>query len=109
MNLGKLLGAGKSIFGGQEPAEYRENRHVYLPKFNVDRNPFSSKVPQAAAAVTVPEVGLKKTAVSDAVIPTQAPAPATAPAQAPAPQLTAPVKPVVSAPAPVLVAEEAAP
>lgn len=103
MNLGKLLGAGKSIFGGQEPAEYRENRHVYLPKFNVDRNPFTSKAPQPAAAVAVPEIGTQKTVVSAAVIPTPAPAPASKPV-APVPVksvFSEPPQAPVKTPAPV--------
>lgn len=94
MKLGKLLGAGKSFFGGQEPAAYRADRSVYLPKFNEGKNPFSSKAPHVAT----PEPG-PKTALSDAVSP--APAPAVVPAAAlqPATQVVALEKPVVSAPA----------
>ena len=40
MKLAKLLGAGKSFFGGQGLVSYRENKHVYLPKFNSQKNPF---------------------------------------------------------------------
>ncbi len=43
MNLGKLLGAGKSFFGGRGNVAYRENKNVYLPKFNSDKNPFAGK------------------------------------------------------------------
>ena len=95
MKLGKLLGAGKSFFGGQEPAAYRADRSVYLPKFNEGKNPFSSKAPHVAT----PEPGSPKTALSDAVSP--APAPAVVPAAAlqPATQVVALEKPVVSAPA----------
>lgn len=48
MNLGKLLGAGKSIFGGGEPAAYRQNKRVYLPRFNAAKNPFVPKAPEPA-------------------------------------------------------------
>ncbi|MBW8863406.1 MAG: hypothetical protein JF609_00485 [Verrucomicrobia bacterium] len=51
MRLAKLLGAGKSFFGGQAPASYRKDKHVYLPKFNADRNPFTPKSKEAAEAV----------------------------------------------------------
>jgi len=43
MNLGKLLGAGKSFFGGSEVVSYREDKRVYLPKFNSLKNPFEPK------------------------------------------------------------------
>ena len=43
MNLGKLLGASKSFFGGQEVVSYRKDKRVYLPKFNSVKNPFESK------------------------------------------------------------------
>jgi hypothetical protein len=42
MNFGKLLGAGKSFLGGKGAVKYRENRRVYLPKFNPAKNPFIS-------------------------------------------------------------------
>ena len=48
MNLGKLLGAGKSFFSGCTQAAYRQNKHVYLPKFNEQKNPFIPK-PDASA------------------------------------------------------------
>lgn len=44
MNLGKLLGAGKSFFGGQGSISYRAKKNVYLPKFNPGKNPFAPKV-----------------------------------------------------------------
>jgi hypothetical protein len=47
MKLGKLLGAGKSFFGGGGAVKYRADKHVYLPKFNAEKNPFT---PQAAEA-----------------------------------------------------------
>ena len=52
MNLGKLLGAGRSFFGGRGVVSYRKDKRVYLPKFNGEKNPF------------VPEVEVKKTAVA---------------------------------------------
>ncbi len=54
MNLGKLLGAGKTFFGGNKMAEYRQNKRVYLPKFNAEKNPFTPKPVEPAAAA--PEV-----------------------------------------------------
>jgi hypothetical protein len=58
MKLGKLLGAGRSFFGWQESFSYRENKQVYLPKFNPGNNPFGLKskevnVPVATAPCTV--------------------------------------------------------
>ena len=52
MNLGSMLAAGKSFISGGASAAYRENKRVYLPKFNADRNPFAPKAlePKAAAA-----------------------------------------------------------
>ena len=50
MNLGKLLGAGKSIFGGEAPVVYRQSKQVSLPKFNAGKNPFVSEAPKAADA-----------------------------------------------------------
>jgi hypothetical protein len=56
MNLGKLLGAGKSFFGGRKNVSYREDKHVYLPKFNAPKNPFLPKAEEkpAAAAPAAP-------------------------------------------------------
>jgi hypothetical protein len=48
MNLGKLLGSGKSFFGGRGTVSYREDKRVYLPKFNTGKNPFESKPAEAA-------------------------------------------------------------
>ena len=56
MNLGKLLGAGKSFFGGRGTVSYRENKRVYLPKFNGEKNPFLPKAAEPAAAATPPAV-----------------------------------------------------
>jgi hypothetical protein len=43
MNLGKLLFAGRSLFGGNRQAEYRLDKHFYLPKFNEGRNRYAPK------------------------------------------------------------------
>jgi hypothetical protein len=54
INLGKLLGAGKSIFGGEAPVVYRQNKQVSLPKFNSGKNPFVSETPKAAEPMPAP-------------------------------------------------------
>ena len=69
MKLAKLLGAGKSFFGGHSGAPYRESKRVYLPKFNdAAKNPFVSKPketapvesrPAPAAVVATPAVATK--------------------------------------------------
>jgi hypothetical protein len=60
MNLGKLLGAGKSFFGGRGVVAYRADKRVYLPKFNSAKNPFESKPAAdpapAGTGATVPTV-----------------------------------------------------
>lgn len=43
MKLAKLLGAGKSFFGGKGSVSYREDKRVYLPKFGPAKNPFAPK------------------------------------------------------------------
>ena len=50
MNLGKLLGAGKTFFGGGSLVAYRPNKRVYLPKFNAEKNPFTAKPAEPAPA-----------------------------------------------------------
>lgn len=50
MNLGKLLGAGKTFFGGGGLVSYRQNKRVYLPKFNSEKNPFAPKPAEPAPA-----------------------------------------------------------
>jgi hypothetical protein len=42
MNLGKLLGAGKSFVNGGNVAAYRADKRVYLPKFTSPKNPFAN-------------------------------------------------------------------
>ncbi len=49
MNLGKMLAAGKSFISGGASAAYRENKRVYLPKFNADKNPFALKATEPVA------------------------------------------------------------
>lgn len=53
MNLGKMLAAGKSFISGGAPAAYRENKRVYLPKFNSEKNPFTPKAPEQNAGAPV--------------------------------------------------------
>lgn len=50
MNLGKLLGAGKSFISGGKPAAYRTDKRFYLPQFVSPKNPF-------ATAAAVPAQG----------------------------------------------------
>ncbi len=50
MNLGKLLGAGKTFFGGGSLVSYRQNKRVYLPKFNSEKDPFTPKPAEPAPA-----------------------------------------------------------
>lgn len=45
MNLGKLLGV--NIFGGRRPTAYREDKRVYLPKFNAAGTPSAAVAPPA--------------------------------------------------------------
>jgi hypothetical protein len=47
MNLGKLLGLGRSFFGGDRAVAYRLNKFG-LPKFNDGNNPFMPKAPADA-------------------------------------------------------------
>ena len=54
MNFGKLLGAGKTFFGSGGLVAYRQNKRVYLPKFNADKNPFTPK-PAEPAPAAAPE------------------------------------------------------
>jgi hypothetical protein len=76
MNLGSMLAAGKSFISGGASAAYRENKRVYVPKFNSDKNPFAPKtqeqnvVAPVAAKKIAPPV-----AVASKKIPALAPAP----------------------------------
>lgn len=78
MNLGKLLGAGKSFFGGGGAVKYREDKHIYLPKFNAEKNPFASvaaeSTPEPAKTQKIPEIAAKtqRIPLSPAARPTRA-------------------------------------
>jgi hypothetical protein len=48
MNLGKLLGAGKSIVGGGKPAAYRTDKRFSLPQFVSPKNPFAKSTAEPA-------------------------------------------------------------
>jgi hypothetical protein len=63
MNLGKLLGAGKSFFSGRSSVSYREKKGVYLPKFGGGKNPFTPKAESPAE-----EVPAKKNSVISAPV-----------------------------------------
>ena len=76
MNLGKLLGAGKSFFGGKPAAGYRLNKFA-LPKFNEGRNPFTPKSAPEPVAPVVPKVE-NKTAPAKPAVPRYAAPVATA-------------------------------
>jgi len=47
MNLGKLLGAGRSFVSGHSAAAYRADKRVYLPQFVSPKNPFANPAAQA--------------------------------------------------------------
>jgi hypothetical protein len=70
MNLGKLLGAGKSFVSGHSKAAYRSDKRVYLPQFVSPKNPFSNpatKIEHADSPKTaLPDsaIQVKKTALS---------------------------------------------
>ena len=53
MKLAKLLGAGKSFFGGKGSVSYREDKRVYLPKFGTAKNPFAPKPVEQGGGETV--------------------------------------------------------
>ena len=80
MNLGKLLGAGKTFFGGGGNVPYRENKRIYLPKFNTEKNPFTPKpsVPAPAVAPETKKVSplAARTQKIPAIIPAQSARPA---------------------------------
>lgn len=56
MNLGKLLGAGKSFINGGKLAAYRTDKRVYLPKFNSAKNPFNAAVQQELPKPAAPKL-----------------------------------------------------
>ena len=92
MKLGKLLGAGKSFFGGQGSVTYSENKQVYLPIFNTGRNPFAPKTAEPVPGASVPEA-----VVPTAVVPAAAVTPAK-PQRAPKLPVTAPAPAVTPVP-----------
>ncbi len=55
MNLGNLLGAGKSFFGGGGKVVDHTDKNFYLPKFNAEKNPFAPK-PVESSPAPAPEV-----------------------------------------------------
>jgi len=65
MNLGKLLGAGKSFVNGHKSLAFRQDRRVYVPKFGAVKNPFAQAVqtelpqptPEISAAAPVVRTG----------------------------------------------------
>jgi len=81
MNLGNMLAAGKSFISGGAGLAYRQNKRVYVPKFNADKNPFAPKAPEpnAAAPAPVKKVAMPVTASAPKnpvrAIPALAPAP----------------------------------
>jgi hypothetical protein len=97
MNLGKLLSAGRSIFGGGRPTEYRLDKGFYLPKFNEGTNRFAAKTAEAKppAVLLLPDEAPTRRAAS-------APAPGLAPVVSSRPLAVAakvgtPVKPAKAA------------
>lgn len=70
MKLGKLLGAGKSVFGGGDSQSYHEDKRVYLPKFTSEKNPFAPR-PAEEPAKPLPASGSQ---VKPSPAPTPAPA-----------------------------------
>ena len=56
MNLGKLLGAGKSFISGGKPAAYRTSKRVYLPQFVSPKNPFVTAAVKPVASFTQAEL-----------------------------------------------------
>jgi hypothetical protein len=73
MNLGKLLGLGKSFFGGNREASYQVNRRACLPKFNEGRNPFAAKTAAGTATVAAAEAVKAAPPSPPLVIPPPAP------------------------------------
>lgn len=96
MNLGKLLGVGKSFFGAEVGVTYRVNRSG-LPKFNEGRNPFAPKTAESETTMTKTD--------NQAEPPAPMPMPATATVakpetQPPAPKAPARLSFAAKAPAP---------
>jgi hypothetical protein len=62
MNLGKLLGAGKSFISGEKSAAYRTDKRVFLPQFVSPKNPFATAATMATQVELPPSTA--KTSVS---------------------------------------------
>jgi hypothetical protein len=62
MNLGKLLGSGKSFISGGKPAAYRADKRFYLPQFVSPKNPFTN------SAATPTQAELTKPSAKDSVV-----------------------------------------
>ena len=95
MNLGTLLGAGNSFFGGGQPVAYRLHK-LALPIFNVGRNPFTPSAPEEKSTSKTMEN--KVSAPAKPVAPAKVAAPVVTPTVT-APKVTAPkfAAPVVAA------------
>jgi hypothetical protein len=72
MNLGKLLGSGKSFVNGGKAAAYRADKRVYLPNFGSPKNPFAAeaqaelpKPPEAPVAAPVKKITTPKWAKTE--------------------------------------------
>ena len=73
MNFGKLLATGKSIINGRGATAYRENPHVYLPKFDSAKNPFAKPATVSNPPPAAPAPGRSgKAAVIAAAVPAPA-------------------------------------
>ncbi len=49
-----MLAAGKSFISGGAGLAYRQNKRVYVPKFNSDKNPFAPKAPEQNVTAPAP-------------------------------------------------------
>jgi hypothetical protein len=63
MNLGKLLGAGKSFISGTNMVAYRTDKRAYLPQFVSPKNPFANSV------ITATQTELPKPAAENSAAP----------------------------------------
>ena len=57
MSFGKLLAAGRSIMNGRASVAYRENKHVYLPKFEPAKGLLAKPAPVAGATPGAVDAG----------------------------------------------------
>ena len=63
MNLGKLLGAGKSFVSGHNATAYRTDKRIYLTQFVSPKNPFANP------ATTATQIELPKPPVQNSAAP----------------------------------------